>query len=104
MYFAEKNAKTFDPWNQRKKPCPGTEPVPIVDYPDLPAGTGFTRDQEIYLDITVNSAADCKCKQKTATVFARVTLQMNNGVGTARSGKSLDQLPNPPGPPPLDAN
>ena len=62
----------FPAWLDRKKPCPGTEPVTL---PDKPQQATISLSRTINFRITVRSANNCtKCTIKSLTVTAKQVL------------------------------
>jgi hypothetical protein len=68
------SSPTFASWNARTQPCPGSEPITIIDTPGLPTGNGFTGTYNLDFEITVESGSGCLCASSSKTVRARMTL------------------------------
>jgi len=86
MYSLLPNSPTFDPWNNRKPPCPGNLTVTITDTPmanvNLPA-------RQLYFAITVESGKDCPCSTLSITVYATQLLEPNGKGGILKQDFSL---------------
>lgn len=81
MYSLLPTSPTFNPWNNRTKPCPGRETVRITDPPaasvNLPARTLDFR-------ITVESSASGTCTNRSKTVTAKQELVPDGSGGITK--------------------
>ena len=82
MYSLYSKSSVFDPWKNRKKPCPGEETVVLTDPPGIAFRPGTERERTLSFKITVTSAPDCDCKNKSLSVTATQILK------TSKDGKS----------------
>jgi len=72
MYARFPKTPTFNAWNNRKQPCPGTETVTITDEP---AASLLMPARTLDFKITVKSGEKCKCDTKSLTVTAKQVLE-----------------------------
>jgi hypothetical protein len=84
MYAYWPVSKTFDPWNDRKSPCPGGGPmtVTITDFPSLPIDPvrhpNINGIRTLKFRLVVKSSAGCGKGLRSATATAVQVLKMVN--------------------------
>jgi hypothetical protein len=70
----------FGDWNNRDKPCAGSEPARIPDTPKFSLRGGRTIHRVVFFTIRVTSAKGCMCAVSSITISAVQVLVANGGI------------------------
>lgn len=81
VYAAYSTSETFDPWNNRKVPCPrgGHLSVTVTDVPGLSMRPGKTGKRILQFRLVVNSGGGCPCGTNSLRVTATQLLEILDG-------------------------